>query len=333
MIKNSYLITGGTGSFGKAFLKRLLKDTNKLGKVIIFSRDELKQSELLSKYPKSKYPFLRFFLGDVRDYERVKTAMEGIENIIHTAALKQVPSTEYNPFEAVKTNILGAQNIINASLNSEVKRIVALSTDKACAPINLYGATKLCSDKLFISANNIKGKRDIKFSVVRYGNVFGSRGSVYNIFNRYIQKGYFPVTHKDMTRFNITLNQGVECVLDTLKDGIGGEIIVPKLRSFKITDLAKAMSSKNKIKLIGIRPGEKIHEQMISSSDSYSSIETKEYYAILPQDNKKILSFYQKKFKAKKVKEGFEYSSNNNGKFLTINEIKKIISYEKKDNK
>jgi len=333
MKNKSFLITGGTGSFGKAFVSKLINSKNKINRLVIYSRDELKQFEMSQIYPKTKYPFIRYFIGDVRDEKRLKSAMDGIDTVIHAAALKQVPSTEYNPFEAIKTNIIGAQNIIENSISSNVNNVIALSTDKACAPVNLYGATKLCSDKLFISANNIKGKRDIKFSVVRYGNVFGSRGSVYQVFQNFLNKNFFPITHKDMTRFNITLNQGVECVLDTLKDGIGGEIIVPKLRSFKITDLAKAMNSKNKIKFIGIRPGEKIHEQMISSSDSYSSIEMKEYYAILPQDNIKILSFYKKKFKAKKVKEGFEYSSNNNGKFLTINEIKKIISYEKKDNK
>ena len=230
MQKNSYLITGGTGSFGNAFIKKLIKSKKNISKLIIFSRDELKQSVMASMYPQKKYKFIRFFLGDVRDYERLLTATKGIETIVHAAALKQVPSTEYNPFEAVKTNILGAQNIISASLANGIKKVVALSTDKACAPINLYGATKLCSDKLFISANKIKGNKDIKFSVVRYGNVFGSRGSVFNIFKKYKKKGFFPITDKEMTRFNITLDQGVDLVMNSLNNNFGGEIVVPKLK-------------------------------------------------------------------------------------------------------
>ncbi len=329
MIKNSYLITGGTGSFGKAFLKKLIKNRN-VGRIVIFSRDELKQSEIQSQYPKTLYPNIRYFIGDVRDLERLDFALKGIENVIHAAALKQVPSTEYNPFEAIKTNIIGAQNIITASLNNEVRKVVALSTDKACAPINLYGATKLCSDKLFISGNRIKGKKDINFSVVRYGNVFGSRGSVFNIFKNYIKKGFFPITDKEMTRFNITLDEGVSYVVDALKNSQGGEIIIPKLKSFKIVDLAKAMNPKNKIKILGIRPGEKIHEQMISSSDSYSTYEMKKSYVILPQDNLKLNQYYLKNKKAKKVKPGFEYSSDKNGKFLSIFEIKNIIKKQTK---
>ena len=241
---NSYLITGGTGSFGKAFLKNIIKSRIKISRLVIFSRDEFKQSQLQSEYPKNKYPFLRFFLGDIRDYNRVLDATRGIQNIIHAAALKQVPAAEYNPFEAIKTNIIGAQNLINASVENNVKKVLALSTDKACAPINLYGATKLCSDKLFVSANNIIGKRDIKFSVVRYGNVFGSRGSVYNIFNNYLNKGYFPITDKKMTRFNITLNEATSMVLKVLKISVGGEIFVPKLKSYKVIDLARVMNKK-----------------------------------------------------------------------------------------
>lgn len=330
MQKNSYLITGGTGSFGNAFIKKLIKSKKNISKLIIFSRDELKQSVMASMYPQKKYKFIRFFLGDVRDYERLLTATKGIETIVHAAALKQVPSTEYNPFEAVKTNILGAQNIISASLANGIKKVVALSTDKACAPINLYGATKLCSDKLFISANNIKGNKDIKFSVVRYGNVFGSRGSVFNIFKKYKKKGFFPITDKEMTRFNITLDQGVDLVMNSLNNNFGGEIVVPKLKSFKIVDLAKAIKKNNKIKIIGIRPGEKIHEQMISKSDSFSTLEMKNGYVILPQNNQKIFSYYKKKFKAKKVPLNFEYSSDLNGKFLSLRELEKIISTEEK---
>jgi UDP-N-acetylglucosamine 4,6-dehydratase/5-epimerase len=329
MIKNSYLITGGTGSFGKAFLKKLIKN-RKVGRIVIFSRDELKQSEIQNQYPKTLYPNIRYFIGDVRDLERLDFALKGIENVIHAAALKQVPSTEYNPFEAIKTNIIGAQNIITASLNNEVRKVIALSTDKACAPINLYGATKLCSDKLFISGNRIKGNKDINFSVVRYGNVFGSRGSVFNIFKNHIKKGFFPITDKEMTRFNITLDEGVSYVVDALKNSQGGEIIIPKLKSFKIVDLAIAMNPKNKIKILGIRPGEKIHEQMISSSDSYSTYEMKKSYVILPQDNLKLNQYYLKNKKAKKVKPGFEYSSDKNGKFLSIFEIKNIIKKQTK---
>ncbi len=331
MIKNSYLITGGTGSFGKAFLQKLLSYKKKIGRIVIFSRDELKQSEIQNVYPKDLFPNIRYFLGDVRDLDRLDFALKGIENVIHAAALKQVPSTEYNPFEAIKTNIIGAQNVITASLNNEVKKVVALSTDKACAPINLYGATKLCSDKLFISGNRIKGKKDITFSVVRYGNVFGSRGSVFNIFKKYSGKGYFPITDKEMTRFNITLNEGVNYVIEALKKSQGGEIIIPKLKSFKIIDLAKAMDSGNKLKILGIRPGEKIHEQMISSSDSYSTYEMENSYIILPQDNIKLNQFYLKKMNAKKVKAGFEYSSDKNGKFLSIKEIKNIIQIQSKE--
>ena len=335
MQKNSYFITGGTGSFGSQFVEKLIKSNKKISKLVIFSRDELKQSIMAAKYPLNKYKFIRFFIGDVRDYERLITATKGIENIIHAAALKQVPSAEYNPFEAVKTNIVGAQNVISAALENGTKRVVALSTDKACAPINLYGATKLCSDKLFIAANNIKGKKDIKFSVVRYGNVFGSRGSVYPIFKNFINKGYFPITDRKMTRFNITIQEGVDLVINTLKNAIGGEIIIPKLKSFKIIDLAKALNDKNNHKIIGIRSGEKLHEQMITKSDSHDTLETKNSYIILPpkildeENYLNVLKYYKKKFKAKKVKVGFEYSSDQNGKFLSIKEIKKIISIQK----
>jgi len=330
-MKNSYLITGGTGSFGKAFLKNLIKSKSIISRLVIFSRDEFKQSQLQAEYPKNKYPFLRFFLGDIRDYNRVVDATRGIENIIHAAALKQVPAAEYNPFEAIKTNIIGAQNLINASVENNVKKVLALSTDKACAPINLYGATKLCSDKLFVSANNIIGKRDIKFSVVRYGNVFGSRGSVYNVFSNFVNKGYFPITDKKMTRFNITLDEATAMVLKVLKTSVGGEIFVPKLKSYKVIDLAKAMSQKNKLKIIGVRPGEKIHEQMISSSDSYNTVEFGKFYVILPQGNEKLVRKFLSQNKGEKVKENFEYTSGKNGKFLNLNELKKLImNHEKK---
>ncbi len=329
-MKNSYLITGGTGSFGSAFVEKLLKSKIKIQRLVIFSRDELKQSVMEEKYPKKKYPFIRFFLGDIRDLERLSFATRNIENIIHAAALKQVPAAEYNPFEAVKTNIIGAQNLILASISNRVKKIVALSTDKACAPINLYGATKLCSDKLFVSANNIVGKSDTRFSVVRYGNVFASRGSVYNIFKLYNKKGYFPITDTRMTRFNITLNEATNMVLKILKKIEGGEIYVPKLKSFRIIDLAKAINPKNKIKISGIRAGEKIHEQMISSSDSYSTLELDNFYAILPQGNLNLINKFKKKNKSNMVKPGFEYSSDKNGSYLSLNELKKIIKEHEK---
>ena len=330
-MKNSYLITGGTGSFGKSFLKSIIESKIKISRLVIFSRDEFKQSQIEFDFPKDKYPFLRFFLGDVRDYDRLLNATRGIETVIHAAALKQVPAAEYNPFEAIKTNIIGAQNVINASVNNGVKKVLALSTDKACAPINLYGATKLCSDKLFVSANNIIGKKKISFSVVRYGNVFGSRGSVFNIFNDYKTRGFFPITDKKMTRFNITLNEATTMVLNILKNSTGGEIFVPKLKSYRIVDLAKAMNEKNKLKLVGIRPGEKIHEQMITTSDSLSTVEFKNFYAILPQGNNKLIKQFLLQNKGKKVKENFEYSSDKNGKYLSLKEIKALIKdHEKK---
>ena len=324
-MKNSYLITGGTGSFGSAFVEKLLTSKIKIQRLVIFSRDELKQSVMEEKYPKNKYPFVRFFLGDIRDLDRLTFATRNIENIIHAAALKQVPAAEYNPFEAVKTNIVGAQNLILASINNKVRKIVALSTDKACAPINLYGATKLCSDKLFVSANNIVGKSNTRFSVVRYGNVFASRGSVYKIFKLYNNKGFFPITDTRMTRFNITLNEATNMVLKVIKSAEGGEIYVPKLRSFRIIDLAKAINPKNKIKILGIRAGEKIHEQMISSSDSYSTVELENFYAILPQGNLDLIKKYKKKNKSRMVRPGFEYSSDQNGPFLSLNELKKLV--------
>ena len=324
--KNSYLITGGTGSFGKAFVRKIIASKNKVSRLVIFSRDELKQYEMSKLFPKEKYPFIRFFLGDVRDEKRLLTATENIETIIHAAALKQVPTTEYNPFEAIKTNIIGANNVIEASIKNNVKNVIALSTDKACSPINLYGATKLCSDKLFISANNIKGNRNIKFSVVRYGNVLGSRGSVVPFFLKNKSKGSLPITDINMTRFNITLEYAVEIVLWSLKNLSGGELLVPKLPSYRLIDLANAVGPKCKTPIIGIRPGEKIHEEMISSSDSQNTIELNKFYLILPNLNKKILNNYKKKFKCKKVNKNFIYNSNTNKKFLSINELRKMIN-------
>lgn len=324
--KNSILITGGTGSFGKAFVKKLINSKAKISRLIIFSRDELKQFEMSQLYPKKKFPFIRFFLGDVRDEKRLISATENIETIIHAAALKQVPTTEYNPFEAIKTNILGANNLIEASIKNNIKNVIALSTDKACSPINLYGATKLCSDKLFISANNIKGNKNIKFSVVRYGNVLGSRGSVIPFFLNYPHKNILPITDKRMTRFNITLDQAVDVVMWSIKNLKGGELLVPKLPSYRIIDVAKAINPNCKFNFIGIRPGEKIHEEMISSSDSQNTIELEKYYLILPSLDKNILSKYKKLFKCKKVKDNFVYDSNNNKKFLSQKEIKTMIN-------
>ena len=328
--KNSYLITGGTGSFGKAFVKKIIESKNKVSRLVIFSRDELKQYEMSQLFPRKKYPFIRYFLGDVRDENRILTATENIETVIHAAALKQVPTTEYNPFEAIKTNILGANNVIHAAIKNNVKNVIALSTDKACSPINLYGATKLCSDKLFISANNIKGNRNIKFCVVRYGNVLGSRGSVIPFFLKNKSKGILPITHKEMTRFNITLDYAVDTVIWSLKNLNGGELLVPKLPSYRILDLANAISFSSKKTIIGIRPGEKIHEEMISLSDSQNTIELKNCYLLLPSLTKDILKKYKKKFNAKLVKKNFTYSSNKNTKFLSIKELKKLIlDYQK----
>ena len=275
------LITGGTGSFGKALLKYLLINHKDIKKIIIFSRDELKQFEMLGKFSEKKYPNIRFFLGDIRDIDRLNRAMEEVDYVIHAAALKQVPAAEYNPFEVIKTNVIGAQNIIEACLNSNVKKVIALSTDKACAPINLYGATKLCSDKLFISANNITGKRNLSFSVVRYGNVMGSRGSVIPEFFKQKKSGSINITNKNMTRFSITMQESIDLVLWALKNSIGGEIFVPKIPSYKILDLAKAVAPAAKINIVGLRPGEKIHEELITDNESNYAIILKKYYVIL----------------------------------------------------
>ena len=320
----SILITGGTGSFGNAMVTTLLKSKIFLKRLVIFSRDELKQSQMMEKFPSKKYPMLRYFIGDVRDKERLTRAFSDIDLVIHAAALKQVPAAEYNPTEFINTNIIGASNVIEASINSGVKKVVALSTDKACAPVNLYGATKLCSDKLFIAANNYTGQKII-FSVVRYGNVMNSRGSVLPVFLNQKKEGYFTITDPEMTRFNITLEESVRFVLEICKQSVGYEIFVPKIPSFKITDLATAVAPSNKIKFIGIRPGEKIHEEMITKSDSKSVVELKDSYVLCPLGEKKIVNFYLKKFKGKLVKKDFSYNSKNNKKFLTVKELKKLI--------
>lgn len=321
----SLLITGGTGSFGKAFLTYVLKKYPKIKKIVIFSRDELKQYELEKNIDKKDIKKLRFFIGDIRDRYRLSSAFMNIDYIVHAAALKQVPKAEYNPNEYIKTNILGSQNVIDAAIECKVKKVIALSTDKAAAPVNLYGATKLCSDKLFSSANNIIGSNNIKFAIVRYGNVLGSRGSILPFFLKQKKEDYFTITDKNMTRFNITLEEACEMVDWSLKNCVGGEIFVPKIPSFRIIDLARSIDPKKKIRFIGIRAGEKIHEEMITSSDSlYTRDLNKKYYVILNGSNNKLLDYYNKK-SIKRVKINFSYNSETNFNFLTIPQIKKMI--------
>ena len=318
------LLTGGTGSFGKNFIKKALNNPN-LNRLVIFSRDELKQWELLQKYPEEIYPKLRFFLGDIRDLRRVERALENIDIVVHAAALKQVPTAEYNPIEFINTNVIGAENLIQACLDGKsVRKVIALSTDKAAAPINLYGATKLCSDKLFMAANNIKGSRDIKFSVVRYGNVMGSRGSVIPFFLEKAKSGEIPITDPNMTRFNITLDEGVNMVFYVIQNALGGELFVPKIPSYRILDMASAIGPNCRKYEVGIRPGEKIHEEMITASDSYSTIDIGDFYVIL--GNKKSTFEYNKKYKCLNyVEKGFSYNSGLNEKFLNIDEIRSLI--------
>ena len=318
------LITGGTGSFGENFTEYLLNKHAELKKLIIFSRDELKQHELKKKFIKNKFfSKLRFFLGDVRDASRLLLAFNNVDIVIHAAALKQVDTAEYNPSEFIKTNILGAQNIIEAAFYNNVSKIIALSTDKASSPINLYGATKLCSDKLFTSANHFLGQK--KFSVVRYGNVAGSRGSVIPYFLSQKNKNSLNITDKNMTRFNISIKDSIALVMWSIKNAFGGEIVVPKIPSYKIIDLAKAVNEKAKINIIGIREGEKIHEEMISENESLSAIDIGDKYIILPYNRKMIQNYYLKKFKDKKIKKSFNYNSGSNPKFLNITELKNII--------
>ena len=322
--KKSILITGGTGSFGTAFIKYLLNKYEEINKIVIFSRDELKQfdqNQALKKFNKK----LRFFIGDVRDKSRLVEAFRNIDYVIHAAALKQVESSEYNPIETIKTNVIGAQNIIEAAISNKVKKVIALSTDKAVAPINLYGASKLCSDKLFISANSITGNLKIKFSVVRYGNVMGSRGSVIPVFLKQKQKGKILITQKEMTRFNIMMDQSISMVDYAIKESVGGEIIIPKIPSYRIIDLAKAIAPNLKVKFIGIRPGEKIHEDLITTHESLNTYDIGKYYVIL-NSNKNLINYYLKNKKAKKVKKLFSYNSENNPDFLSVNKLNKLIS-------
>lgn len=321
----SILITGGTGSFGKEFVKVILTKYPEVKRLVIFSRDEQKQFQMAQEYPHDKYPMIRFFIGDVRDYERLKTALKGIDTVVHAAAMKHVPIAEYNPMECIKTNILGAENLIRASLELDVENVVALSTDKAAAPINLYGATKLASDKLFIAANNIKGKRNIRFSVVRYGNVMGSNGSVIPFFMKKRNEGILPITDPEMTRFNISLTEGVDMVLYALKEAWGGELFVPKIPSYRITDVAMAIGPNCQHPIVGIRPGEKIHEEMITASDSFFSYDLGAYYTILPQTPLWKMADYNDHFKPVKVPEGFSYNSGKNDRWLTVDEIRQLI--------
>ena len=323
--QKSVLITGGTGSLGKALTKRILKQWPNVKRLVIFSRDEQKQFEMAQEYPEHLFPQMRFFIGDVRDVERLKRAFRGIDFVIHAAAMKHVPIAEYNPMECVKTNINGAENIINAALDTNIQHVVALSTDKAAAPINLYGATKLASDKLFVAANNIKGDNPIKFSVVRYGNVMGSNGSVIPYFIKKRKEGILPITVEAMTRFNISLDGGVDMVLHALATAWGGEIFVPKIPSYRITDVAQAIGPDCEHKVIGIRPGEKIHEEMITSSDSFFTYDLGKYYVIIPQNPIWKIEEFIEHFAAEKVAEAFQYSSENNSEWVSVEDLRALI--------
>jgi UDP-N-acetylglucosamine 4,6-dehydratase len=324
-VGKSILVTGGTGSFGQAFISTVLKRFAGVRRLVVFSRDELKQYEMAQAFPKSRYPALRYFIGDVRDLARLRRALEGIDFVIHAAALKQVSAAEYNPFECIKTNVLGAQNLIEACLDLDVHRVVALSTDKAAAPINLYGATKLCSDKLFTAANNIRGPHDVRFSIVRYGNVMGSRGSVIPFFLEKRKTGVLPITDPAMTRFNISLQEGVDIVLWALENAQGGEIFVPKIPSYRITDLARAIGPECEHRIVGVRPGEKIHEEMITSSDSYNTVDLGRYYAILSPSTGYSVESYCAEHGGKPVPPGYAYNSGKNPIFLSVDQLRDLI--------
>ena len=322
----SVLITGGTGSLGKELTANILNNYPEIRRLIIYSRDEQKQFVMAQEFPIEKYSQLRFFIGDVRDYNRLERAMSDVDYVIHAAAMKHVHIAEYNPDECVKTNVIGAQNVIQACLNTKVSRVVALSTDKACAPINLYGATKLTSDKLFVAANNFKGLRAIRFSVVRYGNVMGSNGSVIPFFMKKKKEGVLPITCENMTRFNISLKSGVEMVKHALINAWGGEIFIPKIPSYKILDVAEAIGPDCQKQVVGIRPGEKIHEEMITTSDSFNTYDLGKYYTILPSVCRWNLDEFISKFKAKKVPEGFSYNSGSNEDWESVDSLRKLIT-------
>ncbi len=321
----SILITGGTGSLGQCLVETILKRYPDVARLVVFSRDEQKQFQMAQRFPTSKYKCMRYFIGDIRDFNRLKRALENVDYVIHTAAMKHVPIAEYNPMECVKTNVLGAENLINACLDANIKKVVALSTDKACAPINLYGATKLTSDKLFVAANNIRGWHDIRFTVVRYGNVMGSNGSVIPFFLKKRKEGVLPITDNHMTRFNISLTEGVDMVLFALEHGWGGEIFVPKIPSYKIGDVAEAVAPNTKTEVVGIRPGEKVHEEMITPSDSFTTYDLGKYYAILPQITPWKLEEFKKHFNAELVPRGFHYNSEKNEKWLSVDELRQLI--------
>jgi len=325
LTEKSILVTGGTGSFGKRFIATILAKYPGVRRVIVFSRDELKQFEMRDLFPESKYPQMRYFIGDVRDRERLFRAMEGVDIVVHAAALKQVPACEYNPFEAIKTNVLGAQNVIEAAIDRNVEKVVALSTDKAAAPINLYGATKLCSDKLFVTANNYKGNRQIKFSVVRYGNVMGSRGSVIPFFLKHRGDKTLPITDTRMTRFNITLDDGVDLVMTALAHMWGGEIFVPKIPSYRILDVARAVAPDCSYDLIGIRPGEKLHEEMITATDAINSLEFERYFVILPSVQLWDIDRYKEVYDGQPCADGFSYSSGTNDQWLDVADLRTLI--------
>ena len=326
----SILITGGTGSFGKMFTKLILDRNPNVKRLVIFSRDEQKHFQMAQDFPEDIFPAIRYFIGDVRDTKRLITAFEGIDVVIHAAAMKHVHLAEYNPMECVKTNINGAENVIDAALASGVSHVVALSTDKAAAPINLYGATKLTSDKLFVAANNMKGGRNIRFSVVRYGNVMGSNGSVMPFFLNKKNKGekFLPITDDQMTRFNISLQDGCEMVFYAIEKAWGGEVFVPKIPSYKICDVATAIAPGLEQKIVGIRPGEKLHEEMITSSDSYNTVDLGKYYAILPQKSpysQYSKDDYKKEFNGLDVPNGFSYNSGNNSDWETIEQLRELV--------
>jgi UDP-N-acetylglucosamine 4,6-dehydratase len=319
------LITGGTGSLGKALTNHIFKHHSNIKKLIILSRDEQKQFQMAQEFPENQFPQIRFFLGDVRDEQRLVRAFQGVDIVIHAAAMKHVHLAEYNPDECIKTNIGGAQNVIHAALQTTVSNVVALSTDKACAPINLYGATKLTSDKLFVAANNIKGTNPIKFSVVRYGNVMGSNGSVMPFFIKKKSEGKLPITDAAMTRFNISLQGGVDMVMHAMEHAWGGEIFIPKIPSYRITDVATAVAPECEQVIVGIRPGEKIHEEMITTSDSFYTYDLGKYYTILPTVPNFKINDYIVSFGAKKVAEGFNYDSGTNTEWETVDSLRALI--------
>ena len=327
--QKSILITGASGSLGKRLVARLLAEYPDISRLVVFSRDELKQFEMAQQFSPQSHPQLRYFIGDVRDADRLERSMEGIDIVIHAAALKQVPTAEYNPFECIKTNVMGAQNLIEACIKAGVKNVVALSTDKAAAPVNLYGATKLCSDKLFVAANNIRGRHDIRFSVVRYGNVMGSRGSVIPFFMDQRKNGVIPITDPQMTRFNISLDGGVDLVLHALENSLGGEIYIPKIPSYRITELAEAIAPDCEQNIVGIRPGEKLHEEMITSSDSPNTLETDQHYVIVPmlyqESRDDLMARYGAHHKGIPVPMDFSYNSGTNTEWLSAAQIRELV--------